>query len=110
MRVRFSPAAFMPRSRKTSTQPKRKAKPAPKIIRPAYPEYIETFIRDVESKTHFTVKVDQYSEGSSYHIGVNEKIGKRNHCIWMVGYATGTEHLQPFWTSMAIQNVSNKAV
>ena len=110
MRVRFSPAAFMPRSRKTSTQPKRKPKKPIKIEKPVYPEYIQSFITEVESKTPLNVKVDQYGGTGYYHIGVNEKIGKRNHCIWMVGYATGTEHLQPFWTSVAMQNVSNKAV
>ena len=100
----------MPRIRKTSTQPKRKSKPAPKIIRPTYPEYIESFIKEVESKTHFTVKVDQYSEGASYHIGVNEKIGRVQRCVWMVGFATGPEHLAQFWSSLPIQNVTPKTV
>jgi hypothetical protein len=55
----------MPRIRKTSTQPKRKPKQSPVIVRPVYPEYIENFIKEVESKTHFKVKIDQYSEGAS---------------------------------------------
>ena len=108
MRVRFSPAAFMPRIRKTSTQPKRKAKPAPPIIRPVYPEYVENFIKEVESKTPFKVKVDQYSEGASYHIGVNQKIGKVYRCVWMVGFATEAEHLKPFWSSLPMKDLNSK--
>lgn len=110
MRVRFSPAAFMPRIKKTSSQPKRKPKPPIKIVKPVYPEYIESFIKEVESKTPFTVKVDQYSEGASYHVGVNEKIGKVYRCVWMVGFAMGPEHLQPFWNSLPMQTLNNKTV
>lgn len=110
MRVRFSPAAFMPRIRKTSTQPKRKPKQSPVIVRPVYPEYIENFIKEVESKTHFKVKIDQYSEGASYHIGVNEKIGKIYRCVWMVNFATGPEHINPFWTSLPMESYNKKAL
>lgn len=89
----------MARSRKTSTQPKRKVKKPVQIVRPVYPEYIEKFISEVTSKTKCTVKVDQYSEGSFYHVGVNVKIGKINRCIWMVNFAENGEHLAPFWKS-----------
>lgn len=105
MRVRFSPAAFMPRIRKTSTQPKRKPKPPVKIVKPVYPDYIENFIQEVESKTPFTVKIDQYSEGASYHIGVNKKIGKIHRCVWMVGFVTSPEHLKPFWNSLSVETI-----
>ena len=110
MRVRFSPAAFMPRPRKTSTQPKRKPKKPIKIEKPVYPEYIETFIQEVESKTPFKVKVDQYTKDKAYHIGVNKVLGKIQRCVWMVGFATGPEHLQPFWTSLPMQTVTIKTV
>ena len=42
----------MPRIRKTSTQPKRKAKPAPVIARPVYPDYIENFIKLIGIKIY----------------------------------------------------------
>lgn len=100
----------MPRSRKTSTQPKRKIKPPVKIERAVYPDYIETFIKEVETKTPFTVKVDQYAEKNSYHIGVNQKLGKIQRCVWMVNFATEIHHLTPFWTSLAMQAVNNKTV
>ena len=109
MRVRFSPAAFMPRSRKTSSQPKRKPKKPIKIVKPVYPEFIQNFIQEVESKTSFKVKVDQYEEYSAYHLGVNEIIGKVQRCIWMVDFATSAEHLQPFWSSSAMKNVTPKS-
>ena len=97
----------MPRIRKTSTQPKRKPKVPVKIVKPVYPEYIENFIQEVESKTPFTVKVDQYSEGASYHIGVNQKQGKVHRCIWMVSFVTGPEHLSPFWLSTPIKSLND---
>ena len=98
----------MPRTRKTSTQPKRKPKPSVKVIKPVYPDYIENFIQEVESKTSFTVKVDQYSEGASYHIGVNKKLGKIYRCVWMVGFVTDPEHLKPFWSSEITKDVNGK--
>ena len=100
----------MPRPRKTSTQPKRKPKKPVKIEKPVYPEYIETFIKEVEFKTPFKVKVDQYSKDASYHVGVNEKIGRVYRCVWMVGFATGPEHLDPFWTSLPMKDVTIKTV
>lgn len=109
MRVRFSPAAFMPRFRKTSTQPKRKLKKPVKIAKPVYPEYIQKFIQEVESKTPFKVKIDQYEEGAAYHVGVNQIVGRVQRCIWMVGFATGLEHLQPFWSSLAMKDVTIKS-
>lgn len=96
MRVRFPPAAFMGRIKKTSSQPKRKIKTVV-IPKKVYPEYIENFIKEVESKTPFKVKVDQYSDSGPYHIGVNKKQGNVYHCIWMVGYVTGPEFFGPFW-------------
>jgi hypothetical protein len=100
----------MPRIRKTSTQPKRKVKPAPPIVRPVYPEYIENFIKEVESKTPFKVKIDQYSEGASYHIGVNQKIGKVYRCVWMVGFVMNSEHLNSFWSSLPVKELNNKSL
>jgi hypothetical protein len=94
----------MPRIKKTSSQPKRKPKVLPKIPEPVYPEYIKNFIEQIKQKTPFTVKVDQYSDGASYHIGVIAKISKSNRCIWMVNFATGPEHLRPFWSSMAFES------
>jgi hypothetical protein len=100
----------MPRIRKKSTQPKRKPKKPIKIEKPVYPEYIETFIQEVESKTPFTVKVDQYTKDKAYHIGVNQKIGRVFRCVWMVGFVMGPEHLQSFWTSLPMQDVTDKRV
>lgn len=93
------------RIRKTSTQPKRKVKKPIKIERPVYPDFIENFIKEVESKTPCTVKVDQYTEKNAYHIGVLLKIGRSNRCIWMVSFAELPEHLNVFWTSMAYQSL-----
>jgi hypothetical protein len=89
----------MPRIRKTSTQPKRKPKKPEPIVEKVYPEYIENFKKELKEKTPFSLKVDQYSEGSAYHIGVLQKHGNVHRCIWMVGFSTGPEHLTPFWTS-----------
>ena len=100
----------MPRIRKTSTQPKRKPKKFVNIPKPVYPEYIQNFIQEIESKTHFVVKVDQYSQDASYHIGVNEKIGKIYRCIWMVSFVTNSDHLKPFWESLAMKDVKIKTV
>lgn len=94
----------MPRSRKTSTQPKRKQKKTVIVPEKIYPEFIENFKASVKEKTPFTVKIDQYSEGSAYHIGVLQKQGKVHRCIWMVNFATGPEHLEPFWTSETYKN------
>jgi hypothetical protein len=99
----------MTRYRKKSTQPKRKPKKPVKIVKPVYPEYIEKFIQEVESKTPFKVKVDQYEEGAAYHIGVNQIVGRVQRCVWMVGFATGPEHLQPFWTSLPMKDVTIKS-
>jgi hypothetical protein len=99
----------MPRFRKTSTQPKRKLKKTVKIDKPVYPEYIQKFIQEVESKTPFKVKIDQYEEGAAYHVGVNQIVGRVHRCIWMVGFATGSEHLQSFWSSLAMKDVTIKS-
>ncbi len=101
MRVRFSPAAFMPRIRKTSNQPKRKSKKFEPIVEKIYPEFIENFKKELKEKTSLTIKADQYSEGSAYHVGVLKKQGATHRCIWMVGFATEPEHLVGFWTSQA---------
>ena len=100
----------MPRIKKTSSQPKRKPRPVIKIEKPVYPEYIEIFIKEVESKTPFTVKIDKYGDKESYHIGVNKKEGKTHRCVWMVSYVTSPEHLIPFWASMPMKNVNNTAI
>lgn len=94
----------MPRIRKTSTQPKRKVKKIIKIERPIYPEYIENFIKEVENKTLCTVKVDQYADKNSYHVGVLTKEGRRYRCIWMVSFATESVHLASFWNSESYKN------
>lgn len=91
----------MPRPRKTSTQPKKRTKKFVDKPKPVYPDFIQKFIDDVESKTNFKVKVDQYMEGSAYHVGVLVKKGPRHCCIWMVGFATSSEQLNFFWTSEA---------
>lgn len=91
----------MPRSRKTSTQPKKKIKQAKPKPRPVYPEFIENFIQSVESQTNLKVKVDQYSDSSGYHIGVLKMEKNKGRCIWMVGYASNPEELKMFWNSMA---------
>lgn len=69
-----------------------------KIVKKIYPEYIQKFIKDVEAIPDLKVKVDQYTDGDTYSIGVNKKRGKVYHCIWTVGYVTGPEFLTPFWT------------
>ena len=101
MRVRFSPAAFMPRPKKTSSQPKKRIKKFVDKPKPVYPEFLQKFIKDIETKTPFKVKIDQYMEGSSYHVGVLAKIGRTYRCIWMVGFANTLEQLNFFWNSEA---------
>jgi hypothetical protein len=53
----------MPRIRKTSNQPKRKPKKLEPIVEKIYPEFIESFKKDLKEKTPFTIKADQYSQG-----------------------------------------------
>jgi hypothetical protein len=62
MRVQIPADAFMPRIRKTSSQPKRKPKKPVKIETPVYPEYIQnSFVQEVEIKDSLSKsKVDQY--------------------------------------------------
>jgi hypothetical protein len=96
----------MPRPKKTSTQPKKRIKKFVDKPKPVYPEFLQKFIEEVESKTIFKVKVDQYMEGSPYHVGVLVKKGPRYGCIWMVGYATTREELNLFWTSESYKNWS----
>ena len=98
MRVRFSPAAFMPRIRKTSTQPKRKPKKAPVIPKKIYPEFVENFRQEVESKTPFKVIVTEFNEGSGYQVGVLKSMPSGVfHCIWAASYAKTPEELARFW-------------
>lgn len=94
----------MPRSKKTSSQPKKKTPKTVKVVEKIYPEFIEKFKKEIKEKTPFTVKVDQYGGNNSYHVGVLRQNGQRKHCIWMVGYATGPEFLKPFWTSIAFKS------
>ena len=108
MRVRFSPAAFMPKQRKTSTQPKRKPKKPEPIVEKVYPEYIENFKKEVETNTSLKVKVDQYCEGAAYHVGVLKKEKRVYRCIWMVGFVTGPEFLKIFWDSETYKLYKNK--
>lgn len=95
----------MPRSRKTSSHPKRKIIKPIKIKKPVYPEYIENFIKEVESKTVCKVKVDIGTEDTSYNVGVLMPVGKRHRCIWMVNFATETIHLAQFWNSEAFRSI-----
>ena len=90
----------MPRHRKTSTQPKRKYNKKTVVIpKKIYPEYVQNFIDEVESKTPYKVTVAQYNEGSGYHVGVCKAIPHgRYHCIWMVSYAKTKEELDQFWS------------
>jgi hypothetical protein len=96
----------MPRSRKTSTQPKRKPKKAIIKPKPVYPDYLQNFINEVESKTTLTVHIDQYSDGNSYHVGVNQKVGNVHRCIWMVGFVDSAVYLTRFWESEAFKSYS----
>ena len=100
----------MPRIKKTASQPKRKPRTPVKIVRPVYPDFIENFIKEVETKTPFTVKVDQYSEKNMYNVGVNKKEGKSQRCVWYANYAIDSSSLTHFWTSLAMQAVNDKTV
>jgi acyl-CoA thioesterase len=69
------------------------------IPKKIYPEYVQNFIDEVESKTPYKVSVAQYNEGSGYHVGVCKAIPHgRYHCIWMVSYAKIKEELDQFWS------------
>jgi len=105
MRVRFSPAAFMPRPRKTSTQPKRKVKKFVDKPKPVYPEYLQNFINEVETKTSFKVKVDQCSGEKFYDVGILRKEKRVYRCIWMVGSVDKLEYLNQFWKSEAYKTL-----
>lgn len=96
------------RIRKTSTQPKRKVKKPVKIERPVYPDFIENFIKEVESKTFCMVKIDQYTDKNSYHVGVLIKEKNKYRCIWMVSFATDSFHLNQFWNSESYKNCVKK--
>jgi hypothetical protein len=89
----------MPRIRKTSTQPKRKPKKEFVIPEKIYPEYIQNFKNEVENKTPFKVMADQYSKDSAYHVGIIQKSGRTNRCIWMTSTANNIEDLKIFWSS-----------
>lgn len=93
----------MPRIKKTSSQPKRKLKKPVKIVKPVYPEYLQNFINRIETETIYTVKVDQYTETNSYHIGVNKKIGNVHRCIWAANFVDTIEQLENFWISEAFK-------
>jgi hypothetical protein len=80
---------------------KSKSKVTPK---PKYPDYIEAFIQKVHSETPFIVRVDQYQNDKSYHVGVIKKSPRTRHCIWMVGYVDKPEYLSQFWTSNAFKS------
>jgi hypothetical protein len=95
----------MPRPRKTSTQPKRKVKKFVDKPKPVYPEYIQSFIEKVESSTPLKVKVDQYTVGSFYNVGVLKKQGKIYRCIWMVGHVDKVDYLNEFWKSESFKSI-----
>jgi hypothetical protein len=88
----------MPRIKKTSSQPKRKPKKIFVIPKKVYPEFIENFIKEVESKTPFKVKIDEYNEGGGYQVGILKKMQSSvHHCIWSASYAKTSEELNRFW-------------
>jgi hypothetical protein len=87
----------MPRIRKTSTQPKRKIKKAPKLPEVIYPDYVQNFINEVKEKTPYIVRAVQYSIDSGYQVGVLKQNGKVWHCIWIASYAKTKEELDKFW-------------
>ena len=88
----------MPRIRKTSTQPKRKPKKAIVIPKKIYPEFIENFRKEVESKTKFKVIVDEFNEGCGYQVGVLKQMASGVfHCVWAASYAKTSEELNRFW-------------
>lgn len=89
----------MPRIRKTSLQPKRKLKKAVIVPEKIYPQFIEDFRKELSSKTPFFLKIDEYGGKDSYQIGILQKIGGANRCIWMVDDARCAEHLSMFWKS-----------
>jgi len=88
----------MAKIRKTSKYGKRKIKPLPPVVKPVYPEYIQNFINKVESTTPYVVKVDQYTETNSYHVGVLKKIDRVHRCIWMASFVDNLEALDKFWS------------
>jgi len=98
----------MPRIRKTSTQPKKKVKKFVDKPKPVYPDYIQSFIDEVESKTTLKVKIDQTTTSTSYDVGVLRREKKVYRCIWMVGCVTGPEFLKMFWNSEAYKLYKNK--
>jgi succinate dehydrogenase/fumarate reductase-like Fe-S protein len=94
----------MAKIRKTSKYGKRKIKPLPPVVKPVYPEYIQNFIDKVESTTPYVVKVDQYTETNSYHVGVLKKIDKVHRCVWMASFVDEPKWLEVFWTSESFKN------
>jgi hypothetical protein len=88
----------MPRIKKTSSQPKRKPKKVIAIPKKVYPEYVQSFIDEILSKTPYRVVAAQYSIDSGYSIGVIKQNGKVWHCIWSATYAKTKEELDRFWT------------
>ena len=93
----------MPRIKKTSSQPKRKPRKPIIIVKPVYPDYLQNFINRIEKETVYTVKVDQYTETNSYHIGINKKIGNVHRCIWAANFVDVPEQLENFWISEAFK-------
>jgi hypothetical protein len=94
----------MAKIRKTSKYGKRKPKLLPPVVKPVYPEYIQNFIAKVESTTSYVVKVDQYTETNSYHVGVLKKIDKVHRCVWMASFVDEPKWLDVFWTSESFKN------
>jgi len=94
----------MPRIKKTSSQPKRKTKKTIVIPEKIYPLFIEEFKKELSSKTPFFLKIDEYGGKDFYQIGIIQKIGKANRCIWMVDNAKSIEDLSMFWKSETYKN------
>ena len=98
----------MPRQRKTSTQQKRKIKKTVNKPKPVYPEYLQNFINEVETKTPFTVKVYTDEDSNFYDIGILKKEGKVYRCIWMVGSVDKPDYLNVFWNSQSYKDYFGK--
>ncbi len=96
----------MAKYRKTSITPKKKPKPLPIPPKPVYPEYINSFIKDVEDRTKLTVRVCQYVEGSSYSVTVLRKLKHVHRSIWTKNLVTTPEQLVIFWDSEAFKELS----
>jgi hypothetical protein len=95
----------MAKLRKTAPAKKRKSPLIPPIPRKIYPEFIESFIKEIEIKTKFKVIVHQYTEDANYQVGVCKPVKhNKHHCIWMSNFVENEEILKTFWLSESFKN------